>query len=69
MLIKLFRMHKTIGDVWEPMETSNSDPKGAVLNAKNRRFGLGPIESGNSGPDVAVLHEKQQKRAGTHRDW
>ena len=51
------------------METSNSDPKGAVLISKNHRWGLGPVESSHSGPNVAVLDEKPQKRAGTHRDW
>ena len=41
-----------------PIETSKSDPRGAVLNAKNHRCGLGPIETSNFGPKGAVLHAK-----------
>ena len=41
-----------------PDRASNSDAKLAVLNAKNRRWGLGPIETCNTGPKVAVLNAK-----------
>ena len=39
-----------------PIETCNSGPKVALLNAQNHRSGLGPIETSNSGANRAVLH-------------
>ena len=41
-----------------PIETSNSNPRGAVLIAKNNRLGLGPIETSISCPKVADLKAK-----------
>ena len=69
MLIKLFLIHKTTGEVWDPWELVILIQKALFWMQKNNRWGLAPIESSNSGPNVAVLDEKQQKRAGTNRDW
>ena len=37
-----------------PIETTNSDAKGAVVNPQNHRWKLGPIETSNSDAKVAV---------------
>ena len=37
LLIKLFCMHKTTGEVWDPLETINSGHNVAVVNAQNHR--------------------------------
>ena len=51
------------------METSNSGANLVVLHAHNDRWGLWPIETINSGHNDAVVNaERQQMRAGTHRD-
>ena len=39
----------------EPIGTSFSDARHAVLQAQKHRWGLGPIETCNSGPTVALL--------------
>ena len=44
-----------------PIETSNSDAKGAVVNAQNHRRRLGPIESSNSNAEVDVLHAQNDR--------
>ena len=41
-----------------PIETCNSGPKVAHLNAENRRSGLGPIETGANHP---VLHGQNDR--------
>ena len=44
----------------EPMETSNSDARPAVLQAENHRWSLGPIETCYSGPEFSVCMQKPQ---------
>ena len=43
------------------METCNSGPKVAPLNAQNRRSGLGPIETSNSGANHDVLQAQNDR--------
>ena len=38
------------------METCNSDPKVAVLQAQNDRWGMGPVETIIAGHNVAVVN-------------
>ena len=47
----------------EPIETSISDARHAVLLAQNHRWGQGPIETCNSGPTVVLLNA-QNHRSG-----
>ena len=42
----------------EPIETSNSDVKPAVVHVQHDRSCLGPIDICYSGPEVAVLNAK-----------
>ena len=49
---------KSHRSVLEPIETSISDAKHAVVHAHDDRSCLGPIETCYSGPDIAVLQTK-----------
>ena len=44
-----------------PIETSNSDAKVAVLNAKHHRCGVGPMETSNSVANHAVLQAQNDR--------
>ena len=60
VLITLFCMHKSRGEVWDPW-TINSDDNVAVVNAQKLRWGLRHIETCNSGAKVAVLNAKNHR--------
>ena len=47
----------------ELIETNNSDAKGALLNAQNRRWRLVPIDKRQSGSKQAVLHSQINRRS------
>ena len=44
-----------------PIETCNSGPKVALLNAQNHRLGLGPIETSDCDARNAVLHAQNDR--------
>ena len=43
------------------METCNSGPKVALMNAQNHRSGLGPIEPSISGVNQAFFHAQNDR--------
>ena len=45
----------------EPIETSYSDARYALLHAENHRWGMGPLETCNFGPKVAVLNAQNHR--------
>ena len=60
MLIMLFRMHKTTGEVWDPWKLVILILM-SLFWMKNYRRGLGSIETGNSDSNHFVLHAQNER--------
>ena len=69
MLIKLFCMHTTTGEVWNPRRLVFLLLITLFCMHKTTRWGLGSIETTNSGHNKRCCeYTKPQVRAGTHGD-